>query len=91
MEKMIGYIFGSLKNTDEAIIEINKSLRYQVKINKRFGLYSLATVAWLYFAEKRYAEEKKELKRKLEMQNDDILRLKAEVIGLKKLKGEHKM
>lgn len=84
MEKMIGYIFGSLKNADDAINEINKYLRQQSKMNKRLVLCSLATVGWLYLVDKRLVGEKIELEQRLEKMEDEIKDLKT-------AKGEHKM
>ena len=84
MEKMIGYIFGSLKNTDDAINEICKYLRHQNKLNKRFAVCSLATMAWLYIVDKRQIGAKKELEERID-------KLDAEIKELKTMKGEHTM
>ena len=84
MEKMIGYIFGSLKNTEEAINEISKYLRHQNKLNRRFAIYSLATVTWLYLVDKRLVGEKKELEQRLK-------KMEAEIKELKTEKGEQQM
>ena len=84
MEKMIGYIFGSLKNTDEAINEICKCLRRQNRLNRRFVITSAATVAWLYLVDKRLVGEKKELEERID-------KLSAEIKELKTEKGEQQM
>ena len=91
MEKMIGYIFGSLKNTDEAINEIAKILRRQNRLNKRFAIYSLATTAILYVSEKRHKEEKELFEKKLDAQAQLIGKLNSDIEQLKTLKGEHQM
>lgn len=84
MEKMVGYIFGSLKNADDAIKEINKSLKYQNRFNRRFAFCSLATVAWLYLMDMRLVGEKKELEKRLN-------KMEAEIKELKTVKGEQQM
>lgn len=84
MEKMIGYIFGSLKHTDDAIQEINKSLRRQNGVNRRLGILTLATVAYLYVAEKRHKEEKEEFEHMIDKLNEDVRRLNT-------AKGEQQM
>lgn len=91
MEKMIGYIFGSLKNADDAINEINKSLRRQNRLNSRFAIYSLATIAWLYIVDKRSVGERNELEQRIEKQDKIIDKLNAEIRELKTVKGEHSM
>ena len=81
---MIGYIFGSLKNTDDAINEIAKYLRRQNRLNRRFAVCSLATIAWLYLVDKRLVGEKKELEERIDKMSAEIKELKSE-------KGEHSM
>ena len=84
MENMVGYIFGSLKNNDDAIRGICKALRNQTKINRRFLVCSLATVGWLYLVDKRLVGEKKELEKRID-------KMEAEIKELKTEKGEHTM
>ena len=84
MENMIGYIFGSLKNTDEAIKDINKHLRRQNGLNKSIVFCSLATVGYLYLVDKRLVGEKNELEERLDKMEAEIKELKIE-------KGEHSM
>lgn len=84
MEKTIGYIFGSLKHTDDAIHEINKSLRRQNGVTRRLGLITLATVAYLYVTEKRHKEEKEMFEHMIDKLNEDVRRLNS-------VKGEQQM
>ena len=84
MEKMIGYIFGSLKNNDDAIKEIGKHLRKQSRLNSQFAICGLATTVWLYLVDKRLIGEKKNLEQRLE-------KMEAEIKELKTLKGEQQM
>ena len=91
MDNMIRYIFGSLKNTDQAINEIAKKLRRQNRLNRRFAIYSLATTAILYISEKRHKEEKELLEEKFDAQAQLIEKLNSDIMQLKTLKGEHQM
>lgn len=91
MEKTIGYIFGTLKHTEDAIYEINKSLRRQNGVNRRVGVLALAAVAYLYVVDKRHKEEKETLEHRLEDHEKMIDKLNNDIRRLNTLKGEHQM
>lgn len=57
MPEMISYIFGSLRNSEEAIKNINKTLKAQNKINKTVVAFSLATVTYMVIADIQYREQ----------------------------------
>lgn len=61
MEKMIGYIFGSLHNNEQAINNIGKTLKQQHKFNKGMALFSLGVAAYVHLNEKRVKKLNEEL------------------------------
>lgn len=91
MEKVFGYIFSSLKLNDEMIYEIDRELRHQHKINRRFVVFSLATAAYIYINDKRYKEEKEKLEKKLDYQSRMIDKLNNDILALNNVKGEQQM
>ncbi|MEG1523868.1 MAG: hypothetical protein RR475_02455 [Clostridia bacterium] len=48
MDKMIGYVFGSLASFENAIKNINKTLKRQTGFNLNVFLFMLLTVAWMF-------------------------------------------
>lgn len=69
MEKMIGYIFGSLQASEAAIGGIVKTLKQQNKINKIFALSMLVGAGYIYSCEtqrKKYVERIESLTKDIE-------------------------
>lgn len=91
MENMLGYIFGTLKSTETAVKDINKSLRRQNGINRRNVLFATAVTAWICVTEMRREKEREELERTLQAQESRLNMMGAEIRSLKNEKGEAKM
>lgn len=53
MEKMIGYIFGSLHNNEQAIEKIGKALKKQNRFNAKVAIFSIGVAAYVYLNELR--------------------------------------
>ena len=77
MDEMIGYIFGSLRNSEDAIKLINKALKGQAKLNRQLIGVAVCTTLYMYFNE----HESRKSNRKIEA-------LSKEIEELKKMKGE---
>lgn len=88
---VVGYIFGTLKTSENAIKIISRDLRRQNKINRRNTLFAIGTVAYLYFTDMQYKKEKEKLEKKLEDQEKLIIRIDAELHARKNKKGEAQM
>lgn len=74
MDKMIGYIFSSLRKTDVALCDIHKAIKAQKSINIRLGWGVLLTTLGLYSMAKRIDEQNKTINKL----NKDIEELKSE-------------
>ena len=72
---MVSYIFGSLRNSDEAIKNINKVLKSQHKFNKGVVLMSLATTAYMVVADIQYKEQQAKIEA-LEKEMKELKRTK---------------
>ena len=77
MDKMVGYIFNSLHNSEEAIKLINRALKSQTKLNRYLVAIAFTTMMYMYTNEH---ERKK--------QNKKIEALSKEIEELKNMKGE---
>ena len=77
MNEMVGYIFGSLYNSEEAIKQINKALKKQAKLNRHLVTIALVTSMYMYLNEYRYKN-----------QNNKIKALSKEIEELKSMEGE---
>lgn len=91
MDEMVSYIFGTLKMSENAIKDINKFLKRQGKLNKRFGAFAVATVAWMYVSEKKNKEERELMEDKLNAQTKIIEKMNRDIMSLKIKKGEASM
>jgi hypothetical protein len=88
MENMVGYIFGSLKATENTLKDIDKLFKHQNTTNKRFRMFILSMTAWLYVHEFKHKEEKEQLNKKLDIQEKALDKLNDELRALRDLKGE---
>lgn len=77
MDEMIGYIFGSLKSSEDAVKRINKTLCHQAKINQTRTLFTFAVTVYIVAAELHNYER-----------NKKIEELSNEIKELKRMKGE---
>ena len=77
MNEMIGHIFGSLHNSEKAIVAITKTLKMQHKFNKNVARFALGTAVGLTIQHVRTTLMEKEL-----------VELRKEIEELKKEKGE---
>ena len=72
MNDMIGYIFGSLHNSEEAIKLINKALKSQAKLNRQLITITAVTTLYMYMSE----YERKKQNKKIEALSKEIEELK---------------
>ena len=72
MNEMIGYIFGSLHNSEDAIKHINKALKSQAKLNKYFAIMAIMSTGYMYICD----YERKKQNRKIEALSKEIEELK---------------
>lgn len=76
MNEMLNYVFNSMKTTERALAKLEKTMRKQVKANRRLKLIAITGVAYALWAETVRRE-----------QQEEIERLSGEVEELKR-KGE---
>lgn len=76
MCEMIGYIFGSLKSSEDAVRNIRKALKTQKVVNQGIAIFAWSTIAYMLL-ELHYDQQ----------QNDKIEKLSNEVKELKRMKG----
>lgn len=61
MNEMIGYIFGSLRNSEAAIKQINKTLRCQTQFNSKVSIFAMCTTACLVMQYRKIETLRKEI------------------------------
>lgn len=61
MEKMIGYIFGSLHASESAIKKIGKTLRNQARINRRVTAFALVASIYAVLMELNFLDQEKRI------------------------------
>lgn len=76
MNEMLNYVFNSMKTSERALVKLEKTLRKQVRSNRRLKLIAITGVAYALWAETVRRE-----------QQEEIERLSGEVEELKR-KGE---
>lgn len=74
MNEMLNYVFNSMKTSERALVKLEKTLRKQVRSNRRLKLIAITGVAYAIWAEsvrreqqvqiERLSDEVEELKRK---------------------------
>ena len=74
MNEMLNYVFKSMKTTERALAKLEKTMRRQVRSNRRLKLIAITGVAYAIWAEsvrreqqvqiERLSDEVEELKRK---------------------------
>lgn len=74
MNEMLNYVFNSMKTSEMALVKLEKTLRKQVRSNRRLKLIAITGVAYAIWAEsvrreqqvqiERLSDEVEELKRK---------------------------
>lgn len=77
MNEAIGYIFGTLHNSEVSIRKINRVLISQRKFNKWIAVYAVISCVNIWVTDARYNEQQAEIES-----------LKKEVEELKRMKGE---
>lgn len=53
MEKMIGYVFGTLKDYEKFMIRVNKTLRKQRRTNRMVMLFAAGMIGCTYLQNQR--------------------------------------
>lgn len=76
MYEMIGYIFGSLKSSEDSIKNIKRAIRAQRAVNQGIAIFAWSAVA--YMLVELHHDQK---------QNEKIEKLSQEVKELKRMKG----
>lgn len=84
MNNAVDYIFGSLRNSEQAIQEIVKCLKMQTKFNKRVAFFAITTGLNLYV----HATKIKALHARIDELQKELEELKFETEEMHETKGE---
>jgi hypothetical protein len=63
MDEMMGYVFGNLKISEAAIRKINRALKFQNMINRRFVWCGLVTAVGFAVITKTIKEQQEQIKK----------------------------
>lgn len=77
MENMLAYIFGNLKHSNDAIVEIKKCLKHQYKFNKSTVIFAGFSAMYMIMLNKSRIDQEKKIEE-----------LAKEIEELKQTKGE---
>lgn len=77
MDNMIGYIFGSLRLSEEGLESVRKTLRRQAKLNRKFVIFGLTMGLYASLVHLN-----------IKAQNEKIEKMEAELKELKSMEEE---
>ena len=63
MNEMLNYVFKSMKTTERALAKLEKTMRMQVRSNRRLKLIAITGVAYALWAETVRREQQEEIER----------------------------
>lgn len=63
MNEMLNYVFNSMKASEKALARLEKTMRKQVRSNRRLKLIAITGVAYVIWAESNRREQQEEIER----------------------------
>lgn len=63
MNEMLNYVFNSMKASEKALARLEKTMRKQVRSNRRLKLIAITGVAYAIWAESNRREQQEEIER----------------------------
>lgn len=63
MNEMLNYVFNRMKTSEAALAKLEKTMRKQVRANRRLKLIAIAGVAYMVWADAIRREQQEEIER----------------------------